>query len=52
MSLQSQYGIGLYRDVNPTKSQYHHNIACSLGKEAQNSQKIKQRVLKNIVNSG
>ena len=31
MSLQSEYVIGLYRDVNPTKNRCHHNIAYPLG---------------------
>ena len=31
MSLQSQYVIGLYCDVNPTKSRCRHNIVCPLG---------------------
>ena len=30
-SLQFQYMIGLYRDVNPTKKRCHHNIGCPLG---------------------
>ena len=30
MSLQSQYVIGLYHDVNPTKNRFRHNIACLL----------------------
>ena len=33
MSPQSQYVIGLYRDVNPTKNQCRHNIGCPLGIE-------------------
>ena len=31
MSPQSQYVIGLYRDVNPTKNRCRHNIGCPLG---------------------
>ena len=31
MSPQSQYVIGLYRDVNPTKNRCRHNIRCPLG---------------------
>ena len=31
MSPQSQYVIGLYRDVNPTKNRCRYNIACPLG---------------------
>ena len=30
MSLESQYVIGLYRDVNPTKKRCRHNIGCPL----------------------
>ena len=30
MSLQSQYLVGLDRDVNPTINQCRHNIACPL----------------------
>ena len=33
MSLRSQYVIGLYRDINPTKSRCRPNIACPLGRE-------------------
>ena len=32
MSLQSQYVIGLYRHVNPTKKRCRHNTACPLGR--------------------
>ena len=31
MSAQSQYVIGLYHDVNPTKNRCRHNIGCPLG---------------------
>ena len=31
MSLQSQYVIGLYRDVNPAKNRCRPNMACPLG---------------------
>ena len=31
MSPQSQYAIGLYRNVNPTKNRCRHNIGCPLG---------------------
>ena len=33
MSLQSQYVIDLYRDVNPTKNRCRHDIAYPLGLE-------------------
>ena len=33
MSLRSQYVIGLYRDVNPTKNRCRLNIACPLGRK-------------------
>ena len=33
MSPRSQYVIGLYRDVNPTKNRCRPNIACLLGKD-------------------
>ena len=32
MSPQSQYVIGLYRDVNPTKNRCRYDIGCPLGK--------------------
>ena len=31
MPLQSQYVLGLYQDVNPTKNRCHHNIGFPLG---------------------
>ena len=31
MQPQTQYVIGLYRDVNPTKNRCRHNIGCPLG---------------------
>ena len=36
MSLQSQYVIGLYRDVNPAKNRCRHNIACLFFKSKSN----------------
>ena len=51
MSPRSQYVIGLYRDVNPTKSRCRPNIACLLGKdlrktflkERQKKKKLKEK---------
>ena len=31
MPPQSQYVIGLYRDVTPTKNRCRHNIGCPMG---------------------
>ena len=35
MSLQSQYVIAIYRDVNPTENRCRHDIACPLDLRAE-----------------